>query len=671
MSDMERMEQLIEQINHHDYLYYTLDQPELTDAEYDRLYDELRELEEKTGVQLPHSPTLRVGGELLSGFETHRHLSRLWSLDKAQSIDDLEAWVKRAERIVADYNKENPENPLPPFQFGVELKFDGLTLNLTYDRGELVQAATRGNGEVGEAILAQVKTIRSIPLRIPYKDGRLEIQGEGIMKLSTLEQYNKTAVEPLKNARNAAAGALRNLNPEVTASRKLDAYFYNVGYTDKPIANNHQEMLEFLRSNHFKVNPYIHFFDSLEGLHEELQRIDEMRVDLDYLIDGAVIKIADFRTREVLGYTDKFPRWAIAYKFKAEQVTTVLKEVLWEVGRTGKITPVAKVEPVDISGATVQNCTLNNAGDIERKGLSNALGSLVYIRRSNDVIPEILGKATDANDGKPIEVPTHCPACNSELVQLGAHLFCENKQNCAPQIIGRITHFASRDGMDIETFSLKTTTQLYKTLDLHDPADLYDLTYDDLIELERFGDKKTRNLLDAIERSKQRDLSAFLYALGIPNTGRTTTRALAEHYGNLEAIRNASMEELMTIPDIGAIVAESIVTFFQDEQNARSIDRMLEAGVNPQVEQIADEERVDSIFSGKTVVITGTLSSMTRDEAKERLEKAGAKVTGSVTKKTDYLIAGEKAGSKLTKAQQLGIEIIDDEEEFLRLTGGE
>ncbi len=669
MSDMQLMEQLIEQINRHDYLYYTLDQPEISDAEYDKLYDQLVKLEEKTGVRLPHSPTRRIGGELLSGFEPHRHLSPLWSLDKAQTKEDLEAWVKRIERIAAEYNKAHPNDPLPPFRFGVELKFDGLSINLTYDQGELVQAATRGNGTVGEGILAQVKTIRSIPLRIPYQGGRLEVQGEGIMRLSTLEEYNKTAEEPLKNARNAAAGALRNLDPRVTASRKLDAFFYNVGFSDEPLFSNQEEMLQFLRDNQFKVNPYIHFFDSIEEVHEELQRIDETRLDLDYLIDGAVIKIDDFRTREVLGYTDKFPRWAIAFKFKAEETTTILKEVVWEVGRTGKITPVAKVEPVDIGGATVQNCTLNNAQDIARKGLTHAIGSMVYIRRSNDVIPEILGKASEENDGQEIVVPKQCPACGSTLVQIGAHLYCENKLHCAPQIIGRITHFASRNAMDIATLSEKTVEQLHYSLDLHDPADLYDLTYDDLIQLERFGDKKTRNLLQAIEDSKNRDLASFLYALGIPNTGIATTRMLADHFQSLDAVRRATKEELTALPDIGEIVADSIVNFFQDETINRSIDRMLQAGVNPVMEQ-QPVQAIDSIFSGKTVVLTGTLSTMTRDEAKKLLEQAGAKVTGSVTKKTDFLIAGEKAGSKLAKAQELGIEIIEGEEELLKKLNG-
>ncbi len=668
---MDRMKQLVEELNRHNYLYYTLDRPEISDAEYDRLYDELVSLEKETGVVLPESPTQRVGGEILQGFDEHRHLSRLWSLDKAQTEDDLDAWYARVTKLINEYNQAHPEDPLPEPTFSVELKYDGLTLNLTYEQGKLVQAATRGNGVIGEAILAQVKTIRSIPLTIPYRDGIIEVQGEGLMYLSVLEQYNQTAAEPLKNARNAAAGALRNLNPAVTAQRKLDAFFYNIGYTDKPLFENHEQMVQFLRDNHFKVNPYIAFVRTLDEVKAELKQIVERRHELDYLIDGAVIKLTDMRTREALGYTEKFPRWAIAYKFEAEEVTTILREVTWEVGRTGKITPLAHVEPVDIGGVTVQRCTLNNIGDIERKNVKHALGSLVYIRRSNDVIPEILGKVSEEADGGEIQYPDHCPACGTPLVQRGAHLFCDNNLGCAPQIVGRLVHFASRNAMDIATLSVMTADQLYRELEVRDPADLFTLKLEDLLQLERFGEKKAQNLLDAIEKSKHCDLASFLFALGIPNTGITTTRALAEHFRSLDAVRAASYEELVTIPDIGDIVAASIVNFFADERVIASIDRMLAAGVKPVMEEQAESTAtVDSVFNGKTVVLTGTLQRLTRDDASKLLQKAGAKVTGSVSKKTDFLIAGENAGSKLKKAQELGVPVLD-EEQFLKEVGYE
>ncbi|NIK70973.1 NAD-dependent DNA ligase LigA [Paenibacillus sp. BK720] len=665
---LSRMQELAAEISAHNYSYYTLDQPTINDADYDKLYDELAALEAATGIVLPDSPTQRVGGELLKGFEPHRHRARLWSLDKAQDTEDLLAWNQRVLKAINDYNAKHPEEePLPQPNYVVELKFDGLTLNLTYENGQLIQASTRGNGAVGEGILAQVKTIRSVPLTIPFKDGIIEVQGEGIMNLSVLERYNQTAAEPLKNARNAAAGALRNLNPKVTAERKLSAFFYNVGFAEGVSFANHREMQQFLKDNLFKVNPYALYFDTIEEVQEELLRIAEKRLELDFLIDGAVVKLTDMRTREALGYTDKFPRWAVAFKFEAEEAATVLESVSWEVGRTGKITPVARVEAVELAGVTVQNCTLNNIGDIERKNLKYALGTLVSIRRSNDVIPEILGKV-DEEPGQEIVFPTVCPACGTELEQRGAHLFCNNKLGCRPQIIGRITHFSSRDAMDIEAFSVMTAEQLYADCDVHDPADLYALGYDDLIKLDRFGDKKARKLLDAIEKSKDRDLAAFLFALGIPNTGKATTKMLADHYGSLDAVMSATAEELVGLQDVGAIVADSIVSYFADPVIAASIARMRELGVKAEAEQPA-VVRQDSIFSGKTVVLTGTLSKMSRDEAAKKLEAFGAKVSGSVSKKTDFVIAGESAGSKLTKARDLGITVIDDEDELLRLLG--
>lgn len=337
-----------------------------------------------------------------------------------------------------------------------------------------------------------MKTIKSVPLTIPYDEGTIEVQGEGIMNLSVLEKYNQTAAEPLKNARNAAAGALRNLSPKVTAERKLNAYFYNVGYSDGITFADHKEMMDFLRENRLKVNPYIFYFEQFDDVMEQLADIEKRRSELDYLIDGAVVKVTDFRIREALGYTDKFPRWAVAYKFEAEETTTVLQSVTWNVGRTGKITPLARVEPVELAGVTVQNCTLNNIGDIERKNLKFALGSRVFIRRSNDVIPEILGKVTEENDGEEILFLVECPSCGFPLEQRGAHLFCNNKTGCKPQIVARITHFASRDAMDIETFSDKTAIQLYEELGVREPADLYTLSFDSLVKLERFGEKKHR-----------------------------------------------------------------------------------------------------------------------------------------------------------------------------------
>ncbi|MDR0271197.1 NAD-dependent DNA ligase LigA [Paenibacillus sp.] len=671
MDPMLTMEQLVAELNKYNYHYYTLDKPQISDKEYDVLYDQLVALEKESGVILPDSPTQRVGGELLKGFVQHRHLASLWSLDKAQNVEQLRSWNTRVTKLVADYNSKNTENPLSEPSYAVELKFDGLTLNLTYTDGKLVQAATRGNGVVGEGILAQVKTIKSVPLSIPFTGGTVEVQGEGIMNLSVLGNYNQTAADPLKNARNAAAGALRNLNPRVTAERRLSAFFYNVGYANGIDFDSHKEMMDFLRDNHFKVNPFITYFQKFDDVMEQLEDIQERRSGLDYLIDGAVIKIVDMRTREALGYTDKFPRWAVAYKFEAEETTTVLESVSWEVGRTGKITPVARVEAVELAGVTVQNCTLNNIGDIERKNLKYALGARVFIRRSNDVIPEILGKVTEENDGEEIVFPEHCPACGFPLEQRGAHLFCNNSLNCKPQTIGRITHFASRDAMDIETFSVMTAEQLYNELNVREPADLYTLTFEDLIKLDRFGEKKANNLLAAFEKSKGRDLASFLFALGIPNTGKSTTKMLAEHYRDLQAVMNATAEELVALPDVGGIVADSIVSFFADPIIKSGIEKMLSLGVEAKAPETPKVVSTDSFFSGKTIVLTGTLHQLTRDEAAEKLEALGAKITGSVSSKTDLVIAGEKAGSKLAKAQKLGIQVIEDEDEFIRLLNTE
>jgi DNA ligase (NAD+) len=669
------MRELIQVLSDYDYHYYHLDKPKVTDAEYDRLYDELSRLEAESGVVLPESPTQRVGnGVVIDAFEEHKHLARLWSLDKAQNADSLREWDKRVRKLIDDYNQKNPEeDPLPAPTYILEQKFDGLTINLTYDGGTLVQAATRGRGVVGESVLPQVRTIKSVPLAIEYK-GLIEVQGEVIMPLSELQRYNQQAVEVgaelLKNARNAASGAIRQKNVGETAKRNLSAFFYGIGYSADLEFGTHEEMTAFLRANRIKAGEYSKSFTDLEELIQEIERFDrEEHPHLDYLIDGMVIKLNDIRTRSVLGYTDKFPRWAVAFKFEAEEYSTILHTVVWDVGRTGKITPTALLEPVDIGGVTVQRATLNNWGDIQRKGVE--IGCRVAIRRSNDVIPEVLYKLDDESlETSEIQKPTQCPSCGAVLEEKGAHLFCLNVTGCETQVIERVSHFASRGGMDIETFSIKTAEQLFRELGINDPADLYDaekLTLEKLISLPRFGQKKAENLMKALEKSKDCDLAAFLNALGIPNTGTRMCRDLAETFGSLEAVRKAEFEQLVAIPGFGDIVAESVVSFFATERINESIDRMLAAGVSPRFEapQIA-EAAEESPFYGKTVVLTGTLQTMGRNDAKAKLESLGAKVTGSVSKKTHYVIAGEEAGSKLEKAQELGVTVLT-EAEFLEL----
>ena len=387
MNAQERMQELVKRLNETAYAYYVLDNPVISDMQWDQMYDELKKLEAETGIVLSDSPTRKVGGEPLKGFEEHRHITRLWSMDKVQSMEELDAWIRRTEKLA---EKEN-------LQYYLEYKFDGLTLNLTYQDGKLIQAATRGNGVTGEAILPQASTIHSVPRTIPYK-GLLEVQGECIMRLSTLAKYNKTAKEPLKNARNAAAGALRNLDPSVTASRHLDAFFYQIGTIENPPYDSQPGMLDFLRENGFQVSPYLGSSKGREDLENCIRDIEKRRGELDWLIDGVVIKVGDYAIRERMGYTEKFPRWAVAYKFKAEECVTRLLDVTWELGRTGKLTPLAHVEPVDFYGVTVRKATLNNLGDIQRKNV--AIGCDVWIRRSNDVIPEIMGRAGEPKEGE-------------------------------------------------------------------------------------------------------------------------------------------------------------------------------------------------------------------------------------------------------------------------------
>lgn len=654
MNHEDRIRELIDIINDLNYSYYTLDSPRVSDKEYDALYDELKRLEEENGYILSYSPTQRVGGEVLEKFEKHVHMGKLWSLDKSQSYDELRSWDNRVRRSIGEYNNFNIDK-LPEPIYILEYKFDGLTINLTYRNGELVQGATRGNGTIGEGILEQLKTIKSIPLIIDYQD-TIEVQGEGLMPLSSLEEYNKTAVEPLKNARNAAAGALRNLDPKVTEKRKLTAFFYNVGYIEGKSFDNHLEMLEFLRLNKFPIYPYVRSFNTIEALIEEIESIKENRSKLDILTDGMVIKINDVRTREVLGYTNKFPRWAVAYKFEAEEISTRLLEVVWNVGRSAKVTPTAILEPVDIGGVTVKRATLNNYDDIERKGVR--LNSRVLIRRSNDVIPEILGTLETDEETYQIEKPTHCPYCHSELVQNGVHIFCPNSLSCKPQLVSRIVHFASRDAMNIEGFSEKTAEKLLEELNIRDLPEIYEIKYEDLRKLEGFKDKKSKNLIDAIEKSKNVGLASFIYALGISNVGIKTANDLANKFKSLEVLKKATYEELINVGDIGDIIANSILEFFNDERILAGIDKLLGEGVTPIFEEVRTEE---SIFTGKTVVITGSIEGLSRNEIKDIVERKGGKVSGSVSKKTDFVIVGEDPGSKYDKAVELGIDIINEE----------
>lgn len=648
------MQELVNLLNDYAHRYYVLDEPIVSDKEYDRLYDELVRMERETGIRLPDSPTRRVGGEPLKGFVSVVHRNRLYSLDKAQTLEELAAFCERAKAP----------------RYTVEYKFDGLTLNLTYEGGKFIRAATRGNGVKGEDVTEQALTIRSFPLTIPFK-GRLDVQGEGIMRLSALKSYNETAKEPLKNARNGVAGAIRNLDPKITASRRLDIFFYAVNDFEPAPEDEIQKLssqaqsLEFLRAQKFKVNPDLFVCESYEEIAEALKVIEERRPKLDYLIDGAVVKVDDFALREELGYTDKFPKWAIAFKFEAEEVSTDLLDVAWQVGRTGKLTPIGLLEPCELAGATVSRATLNNADDIARKGVR--LPSRVFVRRSNDVIPEILGIAQEYPESREIPVPDVCPACGTPLVREGAHLFCKNRGGCPPQIVGRLTHFCSREAMDIDGVSEKILEQLYRTKGLTKPYELYRLNAEDLLGLEGFKDKKSGNVLASVEQSREgRGLSEFLFALAIPNVGKKTAKDLAARF-TLDELRTADAETLKTVPDVGDIVAASLADWFADPENEHMLAQLL-AEVRVEERQTTRE----GAFAGETVVLTGTLAGFKRSEAKKLIEERGGNTADTVSKSVTLVVAGDAAGSKLDKAKKLGIPVLSEEEfaERLKKQGG-
>lgn len=636
------MQEIVKQLNQWAYEYYVLDKPTVADTQYDALYDQLVLLEKQTGVVLPDSPTHRVGGEPLKNFVQHKHLKRLYSLDKVQSFGELQEWMQKVNKAVGEV------------EFTAELKYDGLTINVTYEDGNFAGAATRGNGIVGEDVTEQVKTIKTVPLSIPFK-GKCELQGEGIMRLSALEKYNREHPKDiLKNARNAAAGAIRNLDPKVTAQRNLDVVFYSNGYEEGLQVHSQTQLVKFLQENGMLTNYVFKRAKTFEEVKAVINYIGEKRSSFDFLIDGVVIKINDFAVREKLGYTDKFPKWAIAYKFDAEQVTTRLNQVEWQVGRTGKLTPIGKLDAVELCGATIRRATLNNFGDILRKKLKT--NALVFVRRSNDVIPEVLGAAEEG--GEEIVKPTVCPACGFPLQEVGANLYCVNAENCRPQIVARLSHYCEKGACDIEGLSDKTVNLMVDKLDVRSVADLYRLTKEQLLTLEGFKDKKAQNVVDAVEKSKNVALPQFIYALGLDNVGTVTAKDLAAMFGSVDNLQKATMEQLTSIDGIGDVVAEGIVQYFKESQNLEIIRQLKEAGINPQMHL----QEKKGPFLGKKVVLTGSLSHYTRSEASKIIESLGGEVSSTVSKTVNLVVAGEDAGSKLQKAQSLGIEIIDEQQ---------
>lgn len=644
---MDRMHELVKKLNDYAYRYYVLDDPVISDGEYDKLYDELLALEKESGVILPDSPTVRVGDKPLSKFNQVRHRGKLFSLDKCQSKEEMRAWL---EKLSVD-----GKMPL----CSVEYKFDGLTINLTYENGVLTRAATRGNGEVGEEVTAQVRTIKSVPLSIPYK-GIIEVQGEGIMTLSALAAYNaRPDVVPLKNARNGVAGAIRNLDPKVTADRKLDMICYNVNYIEDGNFSDGKAMLAFLKENNFKLSTYCKYCSTPDEIMDALDEIEARRDKLDFLIDGAVVKVDSTAMREELGYTQKFPRWAMAFKFAAQEATTTVRDVVWQVSRTGKLNPLAVLDPVDLAGVTVSRATLSNISEIRRKDIR--IGSRVFIRRSNDVIPEITGVAEHTENSREIIPPTHCPACGAPVIQDGIFIKCSNTRACANTIVSALSHFCERDAMDIEGLSDKTLELLYGLNKVKAFHDIYRLRQEDFDEVEGFKDKRTANLLAAIEKSKLTTLTRFLYAIGIPNIGKKSAAQLEEAFRTLDKVMSADKQQLSALEDFGDIMADGVISYFSDAHNKEEIGKLLDEGITFQVKQVKK-----GIFSGKRVVLTGALASMKRGKAKEEIEARGGSVADSVSKSVNLVVAGEDAGSKLDKAKKAGIEIID-EAAFLKM----
>ena len=646
MNDIERMKELILSINEHNYLYYVLDSPKISDAEYDKLLDELFFLEKKTNLVLDNSPTLRVGAEPVSKFQKEKHKIPLFSLDKRQNKEELRQWV---DEIKFEHGKA---------KFSVEYKFDGLTIAITYKNGKLFHALTRGNGIVGENVTKQIMTINSVPLEIAYKK-EVIVQGEALMPLSSLEKYNKHCMEPLKNARNAASGAIRNLDPNETAKRRLDLYFYAVPYCEDNIIHSQQDTFKFLKENKFKINKDNIIVDNFEEIESFIDKTDAEKKNLDILIDGIVVKVDDFNLRQELGVTSRFPKYAMAYKFAPEELTSKVLSVEFQVGRTGKITPLAHIEPIFLAGAEIKRATLNNYSDILRKKVK--INSYVFVRRSNEVIPEILGLAYDTNDSIDIINPKVCPTCGSILEERGIEYYCPNYWGCPDQIKKRLEHFCTKNAMNIEFVSEKTIEQLYEKLGVIYVYQLYDLTFEQLMSLEKFQEKKAIKSLQAIKESLSVNIENFIYALGISNVGRKTAQDLVNRFGDFDKFRNATLEELSNIHDIGEIIAQDIVKYFNDDMNKKIIDELFIRGLN-----FKTREAHSDILVGKRFVLTGTLPTLSRDDATKLIENAGGQVLSTISKCVDYVLVGDNAGSKLDKAKLLNIYIIE-EKEFLQL----
>jgi DNA ligase (NAD+) len=663
----QRIEELYQEIESHNYHYHVLDQPQITDQEYDQLMRELVQLEEKfPDLKKPNSPSERVGGDPLPHFSKVEHEIPMLSLGNSFDEKELRDFERRVKQGLA--TDETVE-------YVCELKIDGLAVSLHYEQGEFLRGATRGDGTVGEDITQNLKTIRSIPLRLKEKVD-LEVRGEAYMPKKEFERINKLREEKgeelFANPRNSAAGSLRQLNPKVAAERKLDIFLYGIGQLKGLKVESHSEGLNVLERLGLKTNKERQVAKSVEDILDYIKHWTENRALLDYEIDGIVIKVNRFKHQEKLGFTAKSPRWATAYKFPAEESVTILKDIEVSVGRTGAITPTAILEPVLLAGTTVQRASLHNEDLIREKDIR--IGDHVVVKKAGDIIPEVVQVLFDRRTGdeKPYQMPTHCPECTSQSIRIEgeAALRCINPQ-CPAQIKEGIIHYVSRNAMNIDGLGEKVVIQLYQHELIKDVADLYSLNRDELLQLERMGEKSVDNLLEAIEKSKENSLEKLVFGLGIRLVGAKAAKLLAQNFETMDYLIEANEEELEAIDEIGPKMAHSIVEYFAKPEVQHMIIRLKQAGVNMTYKgpKLVQAEELDSPFAGKTVVLTGTLEQMSRNEAKEKLEALGAKVTGSVTKNTDLVIAGEKAGSKLEKAQQLNIEVIDEVEMIKRFGG--
>ena len=662
MSLQQQIDTLRQDLRRYEYEYHVVDNPTIPDAEYDRLFHQLKALEAAHPELITaDSPTQRVGAKPLSGFVQIRHEIPMLSLDNAFSDEEFYAFVKRIEdRLI-----RLPE----PLTFCCEPKLDGLAVSILYVNGILTQAATRGDGTTGEDITANIRTIRNIPLQLLMDNppARLEVRGEVFMPHAGFERLNQQALEKgektFANPRNAAAGSLRQLDPKITSKRPLVLNAYGIAEgVDLP--NTHYDRLQWLKSIGIPVNPEIRLCNGTDEVLDFYRDIQNKRSSLGYDIDGTVLKINDIALQEKLGFISKAPRWAIAYKFPAQEELTRLNDVEFQVGRTGAITPVAKLEPVFVAGVTVSNATLHNGDEIER--LDIAIGDTVVIRRAGDVIPQIIGVLHDRRpaDARPIVFPETCPVCDSAIVRIEGEAVarCTGGLFCAAQRKEALKHFVSRKAMDIDGVGGKLIEQLVDRELIHTPADLFKLDLTTLTRLERMGAKSAENALASLEKAKNTTLARFIFALGIREVGEATALNLANHFKTLEALQNADLEALQQVPDVGEVVANRILAFWHEPHNVAVVNDLIAQGVH--WETVETKEVTENRFKGKTVVLTGTLTQMGRNEAKALLQDMGAKVSGSVSAKTDFVIAGDAAGSKLTKAQELGVTVLT-EEEFL------